>query len=275
MTQAKVSKGTVITLIISILWLLPLLLILNNSFKSDSDILNHFLEFPKTLDLQYYADTWTKFNFPHLIINTLLYTVISVIGVIIFAPMAAYYLERHKKQRHIRICFGLIILPIMVPFQSYMITLTRILGKTHLSNTKTGYIIVTIGLLMPLAVYMIHGFVNTIPIELEESAYIDGAGKLQTYFVIILPLLVPILTTVVVLDALSTWNDVIVNQLLIGSNQEAVNMQNALYMQFSAQSSDWSHALPGTVMSMLPSLIFFIFMQKYIVSGVTAGAVKG
>ena len=275
MTQAKVSKGTVITLIISILWLLPLLLILNNSFKSDSDILNHFLEFPKTLDLQYYVDTWTKFNFPHLIINTLLYTVISVIGVIIFAPMAAYYLERHKKQRHIRICFGLIILPIMVPFQSYMITLTRILGKTHLSNTKTGYIIVTVGLLMPLAVYMIHGFVNTIPIELEESAYIDGAGKLQTYFVIILPLLVPILTTVVVLDALSTWNDVIVNQLLIGSNQEAVNMQNALYMQFSAQSSDWSHALPGTVMSMLPSLIFFIFMQKYIVSGVTAGAVKG
>ena len=128
---------------------------------------------------------------------------------------------------------------------------------------------------MPLAVFMIHGYINTIPIELEESAYIDGAGKVRTYFSIVLPLLVPILTTVVVLDALATWNDVITNQLVVGSNEAAINMQNALYMKFSAQTSDWSHALPGTVMSMIPSLIFFIFMQKYIISGATSGAVKG
>lgn len=272
--KKKVTVGTIIALCVSFFWLFPLLLIFLNSFKSDSDILNHFLELPKTLNLDFYIDTWNKFDFPTLIGNTLQYTVATVAMVAIIAPMAAYYLVRNKNKLT-NACFILIILPIMVPFQSYMITLTRIMGILHLSNTKVGYILVSIGLCMPLAVYMIHGFINTIPVQLEESACIDGAGKFTTYFVIILPLLTPILITVIVLDTLSTWNDVIVNQLLIGSNQTAVNIQNALYMQFSTQSSDWSHALPGTVMSMIPSLIFFVVMQKYIVSGATDGAVKG
>jgi len=275
MERSRLTKGTVITLIISILWLFPLILIFINSFKSDAEILNHFLELPDKLNFSYYAETWTKFGFPKLIANTLLYTVCTVLIVVLLAPLAAYYLERHKKERRCRIAFSLIILPIMVPFQSYMISLTRILGNIGLNNTKTGYILVSAGLCMPLAVFMIHGYINTIPIELEESAYIDGAGKVRTYFSIVLPLLVPILTTVVVLDALATWNDVITNQLVVGSNETAINMQNALYMKFSAQTSDWSHALPGTVMSMVPSLIFFIFMQKYIISGATSGAVKG
>ncbi|MEG2166228.1 MAG: ABC transporter permease subunit, partial [Ruthenibacterium sp.] len=136
-------------------------------------------------------------------------------------------------------------------------------------------ICVSVGLLVPLAVYMIHGFVKNVPIELEESAYIDGAGPFVVYFRVVFPLLKPIVTTVVVLDALATWNDVITNQLIVGGKGSALNLQNALYMRFSAQASDWEHALPGIVMSMIPSLIFFIFMQKNIVGGITAGAVKG
>lgn len=274
MDRKKITAGTIVALCFSILWLCPLVLILINSFKSEREILNEFLFLPKTLNLQYYIETWTKFNFPHLIGNTLFYTVFSVIVVIILAPMAAYQLQR-SKSRLSKICFGLIILPMMVPFQSYMITVTQIFGKLHLTNTRQGYIIINIGLLLPLATYMIHGFINTIPIELEESACIDGAGKVKTYFLIVYPLLKPILTTVLVLDALASWNDVIVNQLMVGSNQTAINMQNALYMQFSAQTSDWAHALPGTIMSMIPCLIFFVLMQKYIVGGVTAGAIKG
>lgn len=156
-----------------------------------------------------------------------------------------------------------------------MITLTRLVSNMNLTGTKMGQILVSTGLCMPLAVYMIHGFVKNIPLELEECACIDGAGPVRIYFSIVLPLLKPILTTVVVLDTLSTWNDIITNQLIVGGNVRAMNIQNALYMQFSAQTSDWEHALPGIVMSMIPSLIFFICMQKHIVGGVTAGAVKG
>lgn len=270
----KMGVFGVIILIASIFWLMPLLLIFINSFKPYNDMLQEFLALPKSWSLDMYIETWNKFNFPMLIKNTLFYTVVSVVGVALLAPMAAYKLARTKSKLS-GICFILIILPMMVPFQSYMITLTRLVANMKLTGTKAGYILVTIGLLMPLAVYMIHGFVKNVPIELEECAYIDGASSVRTYFSIVLPLLKPILTTVIVLDTLATWNDIITNQLIVGGKAQAMNIQNALYMQFSAQTSDWEHALPGIVMSMIPSLIFFIVMQKHIVGGITAGAVKG
>ncbi|MBS6194432.1 MAG: carbohydrate ABC transporter permease [Clostridiales bacterium] len=270
----KINSLAVIVFICSIFWLMPLILIFINSFKPYNDMIQHFLSLPKSWSLDMYIETWTKFEFPRLIGNTLLYTVSTVLMIMLMAPMAAYKMARTKNKLSV-ICFGLIIMPMMVPFQSYMITLTRLVANVNLTGTKMGQILVSTGLCMPLAVYMIHGFVKNIPLELEECARIDGAGPIRTYFSIVLPLLKPILTTVVVLDTLATWNDIITNQLIVGGNARAMNIQNALYMQFSAQTSDWEHALPGIVMSMIPSLIFFICMQKHIVGGVTAGAVKG
>lgn len=270
----KVNILSVIVFICSIFWLMPLILIFINSFKPYNDMMQHFLALPKSWSLDMYIETWTKFDFPLLAKNTLLYTVCTVLVVALLAPMAAYKLARTKAKIS-GVCFILIIMPMMVPFQSYMITLTKLASNLGFTGTKLGYILVSAGLCMPLAVYMIHGFVKNVPLELEECACIDGAGKVRTYFSIVLPLLKPILTTVVVLDTLATWNDIITNQLIIGGKAAAYNIQNALYMQFSAQTSDWEHALPGIVMSMIPSLIFFIAMQKHIVGGVTAGAVKG
>lgn len=156
-----------------------------------------------------------------------------------------------------KLCFGLLIMPMMVPFQFYMITLTQMVTNVKLSGTRLGYIVVSIGLCMPLAVYMIHGFVKNIPLELEECACMDGATKIRTYFNTVFPLLKPILTTVIVFDALAIWNDIITNQLIVGGKERAMNIQNALYMRFSAQVSDWEHALPGIIMSIIPCLIFF------------------
>lgn len=270
----KINPLAVIVFLCSIFWLMPLILIFINSFKPYNDMIQHFLALPKSWSLDMYIETWTKFDFPMLIKNTLLYTVCTVLMIVLLAPMAAYKLAR-TKNRLSGICFVLIIMPMMVPFQSYMITLTRLVANVKLTGTRMGQILVSIGLCMPLAVYMIHGFVKNVPLELEECACIDGASKVRTYFSIVLPLLKPILTTVVVLDTLATWNDIITNQLIVGGNARAMNIQNALYMQFSAQTADWEHALPGIVMSMIPSLIFFVAMQKHIVGGVTAGAVKG
>lgn len=270
----EINALTVIIFLCSIFWLMPLILIFINSFKPYNDMIQDFLALPKSWSLDMYIETWTKFRFPLLIGNTLLYTVTTVIMITLLAPMAAYKLAR-TKSRLSSVCFVLIIMPMMVPFQSYMITLTRLVANVDLTGKRLGQILVSTGLCMPLAVYMIHGFVKNVPLELEECACIDGAGKVRTYFSIVLPLLKPILTTVIVLDTLATWNDIITNQLIVGGNAQAMNIQNALYMQFSAQTADWEHALPGIVMSMIPSLIFFIVMQKHIVGGITAGAVKG
>lgn len=265
----------ILILLFSLFWLMPLAFIFINSFKGDAEIVNRFLELPKEWSIRYYAETWNKFHFPLLLKNTIFYTVVTTAMVLLLAPMASYFIVRRKNMLLSKISFALLILPIMVPFQTYMISLTKFMGGFHLIGTKLGYIVVTVGLLMPLAVYIIYNYINTIPLTLEESAYIDGANLYQCYFYIILPLLRPVLTTVLVLDALSTWNDVITNQLIVGTKMSSINIQNALYMFFSVQSSDWSHALPGTMMSILPSLLFFLLMQKYIVTGITAGAVKG
>lgn len=270
----KISPFSCIIFFCSIFWLMPLILIFINSFKPYNDMMQHFLSLPESWSLDMYIETWNKFNFPMLIKNTLLYTLGTVALVVLVAPMAAYKLAR-VKSKFSNLCFILIIMPMMVPFQSYMITLTKLVSNVGLTGTKPGYILVSTGLSVPLAVYMIHGFVKNVPLELEECACIDGAGKVRTYFSIVLPLLKPIITTVVVIDTLATWNDIITNQLIIGGKAKAFNLQNALYMQFSAQTSDWEHALPGIVISMIPSLIFFVLMQKHIVGGITAGAVKG
>lgn len=270
----KVNGFTLVILILSIFWLMPLILIFINSFKPYNDMMQRFLALPKSWNLDMYIETWTMFKFPKLIANTLLYTIATVLSVVLLAPMAAYKLARTKTKLSV-ICFGLIIMPMMVPFQSYMISLTKLVANTGLAGTRLGYIVVCIGLYLPLAVFMIHGFVKSVPIELEECARIDGASKVRIYFSIVLPLLKPILTTVVVLDTLAVWNDIITNQLIVGGKTSAMNLQSALYMQFSAQTSDWEHALPGIVMSMIPSLIFFVVMQKHIMGGITAGAVKG
>jgi raffinose/stachyose/melibiose transport system permease protein len=274
MKKKKISIVFILVTLFSLFWLMPLVLIITNSFKPYNEMMQHFLSLPSSINFDKYIETWTKFDFPRLIGNTLFYTVASVLVVLLIAPMAAYKLAR-VKSRFSRICFILIIMPMMVPFQSYMISLTKLVSLVHLSSTKTGYLMVNIGLLIPLAVFMIQGFIGTVPMELEESAYIDGAGPYTTYFKIVLPLLTPILTTVIVLDVLATWNDIITNQLIVGGNSSAINIQNALYMRFSAQTSDWEHALPGIVMSMIPSLIFFFIMQKNIIAGATAGAIKG
>lgn len=272
--QNRLNPFTVIVFVFSIFWLMPLIFIFINSFKPYNDMMQNFLALPAEWSLDKYIETWTMFDFPMLLKNTFFYTGITVLAIVLFAPMAAYKLARTKSRLSV-ICFGLIIMPMMVHFQSYMISLSKVVANFKLMGTRTGYIIVSIGLCMPLAVFMIHGFVKNIPLELEECARIDGASRMRIYFSIVLPLLKPILTTVVVLDALAIWNDIITNQLIVGGKVNAMNIQSALFMQFSAQTSDWEHALPGIVMSMIPSLLFFIFMQKHIMGGITAGAVKG
>ena len=263
-----------LALVASIVWLYPIALIIINSFKGYNDMMQNFLSFPVHFQFDMYAETWVNFKFPLLMKNTAIYTVVTVLAVVIIAPMAAYKLAR-TKTKYSKLCFLLIILPMMVPFQTYMITLTKLVSVLQINATKFGYIAVSIGLCLPLAVFMTHGFVKNVPIELEECASIDGASRLRTYFCIVFPLLVPIVTTVAVIDTLAVWNDVLVNMLLVGGKTQHLNLQNALYVNFSTTKSDWEHALPGIVISMVPNLIFFVFMQKYIVEGITAGAVKG
>lgn len=276
--KRRVKWGRVAALLgalaLSLVWLYPIVLIFLNSFKASNEIMSRFLQLPERFSLENYRVAWESFRFPRLLGNTLLYTGVSVLAISLFAPMAAYKLAR-TPGRLSNILFLILILPVMVPFQSYMITLTRLVAGTGLSGTRIGYIIVMTGMGTTFAAFMVHGFVKSIPRELEECAFLDGASSLRTYFSIVFPLLVPIVTTVLIINVLGTWNDITVNLLIMGGKEATMNLSNALFSRFASQASDWERALPGILMATLPNILFFAFMQRYIVEGITAGAVKG
>ena len=258
---------------LGVLWLYPFFLVIINAFKPYSEIMYNFLGLPQKWDFSRYIAVWKRLGLGRLFFNTFTYTLFSVISILLLSSMAAYKLSRTKSKMSSGI-FLLMLLPMLAPFQTYMITFTIFAKNLHLVGTRWGYVFACTGLSIPLAVFMFHGFVKNIPKELDEYAILDGASSLKIFFNIIMPLLTPIIVTVAVIDALSVWNDIIVNLLVIGGSFETQNIQNALYVRFSAQQADWETALPGLVMSMIPNIIFFLFMQKYIVSGITAGAIK-
>jgi raffinose/stachyose/melibiose transport system permease protein len=262
-----------VLILLALVWIYPLFLVFINSFKPYSQIMYDFLGMPEALDFNRFTGVWQRLGLGGLFINTLVYTAFSVAGTLLLASMAAYKLSR-TRGRISSFLFLLMLLPMLSPFQSYMITFTLFAKNLHMVGTGAGYIAAQIGLCLPLALFMFHGFVKNIPRELDEYALIDGASNFRTFFSIIFPLLMPILITVAVIDALAVWNDIVVNMLVIGGNSKLQNLQNALYVRFSAQQSDWETALPGMVMSMVPNIVFFLFMQRYIVSGITAGAIK-
>lgn len=264
----------VLITLIALFWIYPILTIILNSFKPYNMMIQKFFSIPENINFVKYGETWRIFKFPLLLKNTLTYTFFSVFGIILLAPLSAYKLSRTRSKLS-NILFIIIILPIMVPFQAYMISLTKLGSILKFSGTGIGYILTQIGLHLPFAVFMIHGFVKTIPREMEECSYIDGASSFRTYWSIILPLLVPIVITVAIINSLSVWNDIIVNILIVGGKESLRNLQTSLYARFSAQQADWEHALPGLVMSIIPNVLFFILMQKYIVDGISSGSVKG
>lgn len=266
----------IIVVLFSLFWGFPLFIILLNSVKPWTEISKNLFTLPtlETIQFEMYIETWQKFDFPLIINNTTMYTLTAVIGTCLFGSMAAYWLARNKS-KFSNILLLLSIIPIMVPLQIYMVSLASLFSLIGLLGTRIGYVTVLTGRLLPLAIFMIHGFIKNVPIELEESAFIDGASRTRTFFSIIVPLIVPIVTTVAVISIFSGWNDLIISIIMMGGKPNMVNIQNALYNGFSTQSSDWPHALPGIVMATLPNIIFFVIMQKYIVKGMTEGAIKG
>ena len=259
--------------LLGFLWIYPFFLIIINAFKPSAEILYNFLGLPERWDILRFISVWQRLKLGRLFSNTFFYTLFSVTGILLLASMAAYKMSRMKSKLN-SVIFILLLLPMLAPFQSYMITFTVFAKNLHLVGTRWGYVFACIGLNIPLALFMFHGFAKSIPRELDEYAVLDGASSFKIFFYIIMPLLMPILITVAVINALGIWNDLIINLLITGGRSEAQNIQNALYIGFSSRQSDWETALPGMVMSMVPNVIFFLFMQKKIVSGITAGAIK-
>lgn len=188
--------------------------------------------------------------------------------------MAAYKLARSKNKWG-KIFFLYFMVPMLVPFQTVMISTTQVAKVLHLSGSLWGLAIMYWGISTPFCVFLYHGFIKSVPTEMDESALIDGASYLQTILHIIFPMIKPITATAVIINGLYIWNDFILPLILVSGSKENRTLQMAFYTNFGSQGVKWETALPSIVMAILPSILFFIVMQKHIVKGVTAGAVKG
>lgn len=281
---------TVLFTIISILWIAPILIVILNSFKRKAFI----FRYPFGISSSKITDGWSEFaegvkrmfcgflnyqngakttNFFSCFGNSLFITVGSVLLIVLCCSMCAWYIVR-VKTKGTKIMYILCLFSMIVPFQMVMFTLSKFANMLHLSN-PLGIIIVYLGFGAGLAVFMFTGFVKSISLEIEEAAMIDGCTPLQTFFLVVFPILKPTTVTVAILEAMWVWNDYLLPSLVLNINKYKTIPIAVQYLKQSHGQIDWGAMMAVLVLAILPIVIFYIACQKYIIEGVLAGAVKG
>lgn len=253
--------------------LFPLLMALMNSFKTNGQLLTSVISLPTELHYENYERTFDKMHYWRSLINTVILAGVGVTLIILFSALAGWKLCR-TKTRLSRFLLKLFIFSMLIPFSSIMIPLYRVTLMLKIKNSLLGLSLVYAGLGVSMAIFLYHGFVKGIPVELEEAASIDGCSSLQTFFIIILPLLKPITATVCITNVLWIWNDFLLPLIVISDNKKYTLLlsTNTLFGQYS---SDWTAILSALILAALPVIIFYAFFQKQILKGISDGAVKG
>lgn len=264
----------IVMVLLSILFLYPLLLAVINSFKSFQEVMTNVISLPTKLEFGNYSYVWSFINYPKLFLNNTIITVLGLAGIVLFSSIAAYKLSR-TKSRWSSVIYMLCIVPMLIPFQSIMLTVLQVAKDLNLSDSTWGLGILYWGFGAPLAVFIYHGFVKGIPLEIDESARIDGASGFRLFFSVIFPLLKSVTTTIIIIDVMWIWNDFLLPLLMVNGSPDTKTLTLAAYTFVGQYTSDWQYAMTAMVMAVLPSIVVFIFLQKYIVKGVVAGAVKG
>lgn len=264
----------IVMVLLSLLFLYPLFLTVINSLKSFSELMTDVIALSKHLAFSNYSYVWKYINYPRLFLNNAIITLLGLIGIILISSIGAYKLARTKSKWSALIYF-LCIMPMLIPFQSIMLTVLQMAKHLHLSESTWGLGLMYWGFGAPLALFIYHGFVKGIPREIDESAVIDGASGFRLFFTVIFPLLKSVTTTVIIIDVMWIWNDFLLPLLMVNGSPSTKTLTLAAYTFVGQYTSDWQYAMTAMVMAVLPSIIVFILLQKYIVKGVVAGAVKG
>ena len=243
-----------------------------NSFKTTQQFVDSPFSLPGSLDFKNYISAFEKMNFLNAIKNSALITLISVAAIILTSSMAAYFLVRYKWRTN-KIIFAILVASMIVPFQAIMIPLVSIYGNLQLMNSKWVLMFMYLGFGQAFAIFIFHGFIKNIPLEMEEAALIDGCNRIQSFFKIVFPLLRPVMVTVLILDVLWIWNDYLLPSLVLLSPVERT-LPLSTYSFFNSYSVDFAPLMAGIVLTILPVLVAYLFAQKQIVKGVVQGAIK-
>lgn len=267
---------TVVTLLVFLFYMFPFYMIVLNAFKNKRDIIKLPLSWggDRGFTLDNFAEAFQKMDFLNVLKNSAIITCISVVLIILFSSMAAYIFVR-KEWKINKILFTLMLFSMVIPFQVVMIPLISIYGGIfNVLNHRATLIFMHLGFSVSMAVFMFHGFIKgSIPLSLEEAAQIDGASRIRTYFQIVFPLLKPTTATLVILYALSLWNDYLLPSLIL-TDKKLYTIPIATKLFQGAYGNDMDLLMAALVMAIIPVIVLYIALQKYIIAGVVAGAVK-
>ena len=264
----------IVMIVLALIFIYPTLYILINSFKGTQEIVIDPIGLPPHPSFNNFISVLQRqgaggFTFGTSLLNTFLITVMSVSGIILISSMGAYILARnHSKTSWV--LFSLFAFFTVIPFQLIMVPLV-VLATDLQFQSIVGLSLMYWGLGAPAAIFMYHGFIKSIPFSLEESASMDGAGQWRTFFQIVFPLLTPITATITILDILWVWNDFLLPYIILRAGT-LVLFQFNFFGQFT---QDFGALTASLVMSATPVVILYITMQRYIIKGISAGAVKG
>ena len=265
-----------VLLILSVLFLVPIIIVIINSFKSRIYISSQPLKLPNAetfVALENYISGVTSSDFFSAFLRSLFITVVSVILIVLFASMAAWYIVR-SNSKITKGIYYMLVFSMIVPFQMVMYTMTYVTNRANLDNVF-GITFVYLGFGAGLSVFMLCGFIKSIPLEIEEAAMIDGASPIQAFFTVVFPMLKPTAITVAILNTMWIWNDYLLPYLVLGSDKKTIPVAIQLAMPGAYGSTDYGGFMAMLVLAIVPIIIFYIFCQKYIIKGVVAGAVKG
>ena len=268
----------IILILLFIIFIIPFIMVIINVFKVKTDIVSNPLSLvgEHGFTLENFPNAMAKMNFWNVFKNSLIVTICSTILTILVSAMASFVIVRNSKWKFCSALFAMMIASMVIPFQVLMVPLVSVYGGIFgVLNHRITLILMHTGFSVSMATFMFHGAIHTnIPLELEEAALIDGCTRWQTFWKIVFPLLKPTVATVAIIDAMAFWNDYLLPSLVLTS-KELYTIPIATQAFYGTYSSDIGLIMAALLLAMLPILILYLFLQKYIVAGVTAGAVKG
>ena len=256
---------------LSLIVLAPLYLVLINSFKTKSEAARMNLSLPTQWVFTNYADVFKKAKLLTGFTNSMIYAFASTTAGVLLCAMAAYVLSR-KRTKLNNFIYYFFICGLFFPVN--YITLVRVFQWMNLTNTHMGIILVFTSAMIPFCIFTIYSFVETVPKELDEAAVIDGASPTRLFFQVILPLLKPTIFTCFILQFMGVWNDFL-TPLYLSSKSKLHPMTMSVYQFFGKEGSNWNYVFADIVLTIIPVITVYAVGQRYIVGGVTAGAVKG
>jgi len=260
-------------ILISLSCIFPLVWMLSSALKTQATVFSDMSLFPAHPHWDNFYLAWTKGGFGVYFFNSILYTLTVVIGVVFIASMAAYAFARLDFPGK-NIFFYMFLATLMIPLPGAFIALYVLLMKLHLVNTRIGYILIQINGGLALGIFLLKTFFEKMPRDLEDAARIDGCGKFSIYWRVALPLAKPAIAVVVIFNALTVWNEYLLAMLLL-SSKSLMPLQRGLMVFQGAHVTQYPLLMAGITITVIPIVLMYVIMQKYIISGITAGAVTG